>query len=341
MFESTDIGIDLGTSSILIYKKGEGLVLREPSLVAVERRTGKLVAVGEEARELIGRTPPEVAVVRPLQNGVISNFDVTTNMLRYYFKKVHAIGLLSRPRVVICVPSGVTDAEKRCVFEAGKAAGARVCYMIEEPIAAAIGAGLDVSAAHGNMVLDIGGGTTDIAVISFGRIVLSDSVRVAGDRFDEALVRYMKRKHELAVGERSAEDIKIAYGRAHIEKEQQVVEISGRSLSTGLPESIRVGTNELVDAVAEPLRHILDRVRTLFELTPPELAADITESGILLTGGGAQLRGLDRYISEYTGVPCHLADEPITCVVNGTGRVLENLSVYGNILQDYRKREYC
>lgn len=286
---------------------------------------------------MLGRTPPGIAVVRPLQDGVISNFDVTARMLRHFFKKVVGTRPFFRPRVVICVPSGVTEAEKRCVVEASAEAGARYCYLIEEPIAAAIGAGVDIAAARGSMVLDIGGGTTDIAVISFGSVVLSDSIRVAGDKFDEALVRYMRRKHDLAIGERSAEDIKIAYGRAHIEKEQQIVEIRGRSLLTGLPESVPVATNELVDATAEPLRQIMERVRGLFEQTPPELAADITETGICLTGGGAQLRGLDRYIAEHTGVPCHLAEDPVSCVAIGTGKVLEDFSAYAGAIQDYRR----
>lgn len=340
LFDTSDIGIDLGTSSILVYVKNRGIVLREPSIVAVERRTGRLTAIGEEARAMIGRTPPEIAVVRPLQDGVISNFDVTARMLHHFFKKVVGTRFLFKPRVVICVPSGVTEAEKRCVVEAAAEAGARYCYLIEEPIAAAIGAGVDIAASRGSMVLDVGGGTTDIAVISFGSVVLSDSVRVAGDKFDQALMRYMKRKHELAIGERSAEDIKIAYGRAHIEKEQQVVEIRGRSLSTGLPEAVPVATNELVDAMAEPLRQIMERVRAVFEQTPPELAADITESGICLTGGGAQLRGLDRYIAEHTGVPCRLAEDPVSCVAIGTGRVLEDFAAYGSAIQDYRRGEF-
>lgn len=339
-WNTTDIGIDLGTSSILVYRKNEGIVLSEPSLVAVERRTGKLTAIGETARAMLGRTPPEIAVVRPLQNGVISDFEATRRLLGYFFKKVAGARPLIGPRVVLCIPSGVTEAEKRCVVEAATAAGARRCYLIEEPIAAAIGAGIDIAAGRGSMVLDIGGGTTDMAVISFGGIVLSDSIRVAGDRFDEALIRYIRRKHDLVIGERSAEDIKIQYGRAHIGKEQQIIEIRGRSLLTGLPESVPVGTNELVDAMAEPLRQIMDRVRTLFEQTPPELAADITESGVCLTGGGAQLAGLDRYIADYTGVPCRLADNPVTCVAMGTGRVIENLSVYSGALRDYRRREY-
>ena len=340
LFDTSDVGIDLGTSSILVYVRGRGIVLREPSIAVVERRTGRLAAIGEQARAMVGRTPPELAVVRPLQEGVISHFDVTARMLRYFFKKAVGARLLSRPRVVICVPSGVTEAEQRCVVEAAAEAGARYCYLIEEPIAAAIGAGVDIAAARGAMVLDVGGGTTDIAVLSLGSVVLSDTVRVAGDRFDQALIRYMKRKHELAIGERSAEDLKIAYGRAHIEKEQQVVEIRGRSLATGLPEAVPVATNELVDALAEPLRQIMEHVRALFEQTPEELAADITESGICLTGGGAQLRGLDRYIAEHTGVPCRLAEDPASCVAIGTGRVLEDLSAYRAALLDYRRGEF-
>lgn len=340
LFDASDVGIDLGTSSILVYVQNRGIVLREPSLVALDRMSGKLLAIGESAREMLGRTPPNMAVVRPMQEGVISNYDVTARMLRHFFQKVVGTRLFFKPRALICVPSGVTEAEKRCVVEAASEAGARYCYLIEEPIAAAIGAGIDIAAARGSMVLDVGGGTTDIAVISFGSVVLSDSIRVAGDQFDRALVRYMKRKHDLAIGERSAEELKIAYGRAHIEKEQQVIEIRGRSLSTGLPEAVPVATNELVDALAEPLCRILDRVRTVFEQTPPELAADITETGICLTGGGAQLRGLDRYIAEHTGVPCRLAEDPSSCVAIGTGRVIENFSAYGGAIQDYRRGEF-
>ncbi len=340
IFDTSDVAIDLGTSTTLVYRKGKGVVLKEPSVVAVERVTGRIVAIGEEARKMMGRAPANIVVIRPLRDGVISNFDVTARMLRYFFQKVVGRRLVCKPRAIVCVPSGVTEAEKRCVIEATGEAGARYTYLIEEPIAAAIGAGVDVNAPKGSMVLDIGGGTTDIAVIAYGAIVLSDSVKMAGDKFDEALQRYMKQKHGLSIGERSAEDIKIAYGRAHIEKEQRIVEIRGRNLASGLPESVPIGTNEMVDALSEPLSAIMDRVRDLFERTPPELTADIVETGIVVTGGGALLSGLDRYITEHTNVPCRIANDPISCVAVGTGRVLEAFQTYGAAVYDYRRGEY-
>ena len=340
LFETSDVGIDLGTSSILVYVKGKGVVLQEPSVVAVERITGKIVAIGEEARRMMGRAPANIVVIRPLRDGVISNFDVTARMLHYFFKKVVGTKYFFKPRAVVCVPSGVTEAEKRCVIEATAEAGARYSYLIEEPIAAAIGAGVDIMQPTGNMVLDIGGGTTDIAVISYGSIVISDSIKCAGDKFDEAFVHYMKRKHSLSIGERNAEDIKITYGMAHSQKEQQIIDIHGRSLITGLPESIPVGTNEMVDAIAEPLSLIVERVRSLFERTPPELATDITQSGIWITGGGALLNGIDTYVSERTNVPCRIAEDPVSCVVKGTGKVLEDLDKYNSAVYDYRRGEY-
>ncbi len=339
LFSLSDVGIDLGTSSTLVYVKKQGIVLREPSVAAVERVTGRIVAIGEDARKMMGRAPNDVLVIRPLRDGVISNFDITARMLHYFFKKVVGARLF-RPRAVVCVPSGVTEAEKRCVIEATLEAGARYSYLIEEPMAAAIGAEVDVMQPKGSMVLDIGGGTTDIAVIASGSIVLSDSIRMAGDKFDDALMRYMKRKHNLFIGERSAEDIKVSYGRAHIEKEQRIVEIRGRSTVTGLPESVPIGTNEMVDALSEPLSAILERVRGLFERTPPELATDVAENGITLTGGGALLRGLDQYVSERTHVPCRAADDPISCVARGTGIVLEELQTYNGAIYDYRRGEY-
>ncbi|MDO4572610.1 MAG: rod shape-determining protein [Clostridia bacterium] len=340
MFDSSDIGIDLGTSTTLVCVPGRGIVLREPSVVAVERVTGRLLAVGEEARRLMGRAPGGMVVIRPLRDGVISNFDITARMLAYFFKKAVGRRRLFKPRAVICVPSGVTEAERRCVIEASVEAGARYTYLIEEPLAAAIGAGLDVMQDKGCMVLDIGGGTTDIAVISQGCVVISDSIRLAGDKLDEALMRYMKQKHNLHIGERAAEDIKIAYGRAHIEKEQRIVEIRGRSTVTGLPENLPIGTNELVDALGEPLRAIIERVRGLLMRTPPDLSRDIAESGIVITGGGALLNGLDRYVSEQCGMPCRAALDPVDCVAIGTGRVLEDLRRYNVAVRDYRRGEY-
>ncbi len=340
LFDTSDIGIDLGTSSTLVYVRKKGIVLKEPSVVAVERVTGRIVAIGEEARKMMGRAPANIVVIRPLRDGVISNFDVTARMLRYFFRKVVGKRLLYRPRAVVCVPSGVTEAEKRCVIEASGEAGARYTYLIEEPIAAAIGAGIDINEPKGHMVLDIGGGTTDIAVIAYGATVLSDSIKMAGDKFDEALRSYMKRKHNLYIGERNAEDIKIAYGRAHIEKEQRVIEVRGRNVISGLPEAIPIGTNEMVDALSEPLGAIMERVRGLFERTPPELASDIAETGIVVTGGGALLAGLDRYVTDRTSVPCRIAEDPISCVALGTGRVLDDFKKYNAAIYDYRRGEY-
>jgi rod shape-determining protein MreB len=340
LFATSDIGIDLGTSSTLVFVKGKGIVLKEPSVVAVERVTGRIVAIGEEARKMMGRAPANILVIRPLRDGVISNFDVTARMLRYFFQKVVGTRLLYRPRAVVCVPSGVTEAEKRCVIEASDEAGARYSYLIEEPLAAAIGAGIDINEPKGHMVLDIGGGTTDIAVIAYGATVISDSIKMAGDKFDDALRRYMKRKHNLYIGERNAEDIKIAYGRAHAEKEQRIVEVRGRNVVTGLPETVPIGTNEMVDALNEPLAAIMERVRGLFERTPPELATDIAESGIVVTGGGALLLGFDRYVTERTSVPCRIAEDPISCVALGTGKVLEDFQKYNAAIYDYRRGEY-
>lgn len=339
LFSLSDVGIDLGTSSTLVYVKKQGIVLREPSVVAVERVTGRIVAIGETARRMMGRAPGDVVIIRPLRDGVISNFDVTARMLHYFFHKVVGARLFP-PRAVVCVPSGVTEAEKRCVIEATLEAGARYSYLIEEPMAAAIGAEVDVMQDKGVMVLDIGGGTTDIAVIAYGSIVLSDSIKMAGDKFDQALMLYMKHKHNLLIGERGAEDIKIAYGRAHVEKEQRIVEIRGRSTITGLPESVPIGTNEMVDALSEPLAAIMERVRGLFERTPPELANDIAERGIVITGGGALISGLAEYVTERIHVPCRIADDPVSCVARGTGIVLEELQKYNGAVYDYRRGEY-
>ena len=340
IFKTSDIGIDLGTSTILIYLKGKGVVLNEPSIAAVDRATGRLLAVGEDARRMLGREPAGTLVIRPLRGGVIDNFDIAARMLDHFVKKIVGTKLFFKPRAVVCVPSRASEAEKRCVIEAVMEAGARYAYLIEEPVAAAIGANVDILSPSGSMVLDIGGGTTDIAVLSYGSIVLSDSVRVAGDSMDEALMRYMKRKHNLIIGERTAEDVKIHYGTAYPEKEQRIVEIRGRSLITGLPESVPVGSNEMVDALAEPLSAIMERVRSLFERTPPELATDIMKSGITVTGGGAQLAGMDRYVREVTGVPCRIAHDPVSCVAIGTGRVLEDMEKYNAALYTYRRGDY-
>ena len=323
MFEFNDVGIDLGTSSVLVYVKNKGIVLREPSVVAVEKITGKIYAVGEEARRMLGRTPGNIVAIRPLRDGVISNFDITERLLRHFLKKVVGTRIFFKPRVVVCVPSGVTEVEKRSVIEATEEAGARHTYLIEEPIAAAIGAGIDISQPRGNMVVDIGGGTTDVAIISLGGSVLSESIKVAGDRFDESIVRYMRKKHNLLIGERTAEEMKIRIGSAYPRKEQVFIDVKGRNLISGLPQAITIGSNEMIDALEEPLQNILETVRNLFEKTPPELASDIAENGICLTGGGALLRGLGKLIEEELKIPVEIADTPIDCAADGIGVCLE------------------
>ncbi|MBO4879623.1 MAG: rod shape-determining protein MreB [Clostridia bacterium] len=341
LFEYNDVGIDLGTSSVLVYVKNKGIVLREPSVVAVEKITGRIYAVGEEARRMLGRTPGKIIAIRPLKDGVISNFDITERLLRHFLKKVVGNKLFFKPRVVVCVPSGVTEVEKRSVIEATEEAGARHTYLIEEPIAAAIGAGIDINQPRGNMVVDIGAGTTDIAVISLGGSVLSDSIKVAGDKFDDAIVRYMRKKHNLLIGERTAEEMKIRIGSAYPRKEQIYIDVKGRNMISGLPQQLTIGSNEMIDALEEPLQQILEAVRTLFERTPPELASDIAENGICLTGGGALLYGMDKLVAEHTKVPCYVAEDPISCVAIGTGKVLDGLEKgYVNALYDYRRGDY-
>ena len=341
MFEFNDVGIDLGTSSVLVYVKNKGIVLREPSVVAVEKITGKIYAVGEEARRMLGRTPGNIVAIRPLRDGVISNFDITERLLRHFLKKVVGTRISFKPRVVVCVPSGITEDEKRSVIEATEEAGARHTYLIEEPIAAAIGAGIDISQPRGNMVVDIGGGTTDVAIISLGGSVLSESIKVAGDRFDESIVRYMRKKHNLLIGERTAEEMKIRIGSAYPRKEQVFIDVKGRNLIAGLPQAITIGSNEMIDALEEPLQNILETVRNLFEKTPPELASDIAENGICLTGGGALLYGMDKFVAEHTKVPCYVAEDPISCVAIGTGKVLDNIDKgFVNALYDYRIGDY-
>lgn len=341
MFEFNDVGIDLGTSSVLVYVKNKGIVLREPSVVAVEKITGKIYAVGEEARRMLGRTPGNIVAIRPLRDGVISNFDITERLLCHFLKKVVGTRIFFKPRVVVCVPSGVTEVEKRSVIEATEEAGARHTYLIEEPIAAAIGAGIDISQPRGNMVVDIGGGTTDVAIISLGGSVLSESIKVAGDRFDESIVRYMRKKHNLLIGERTAEEMKIRIGSAYPRKEQVFIDVKGRNLISGLPQAITIGSNEMIDALEEPLQNILETVRNLFEKTPPELASDIAENGICLTGGGALLYGMDKFVAEHTKVPCYVAEDPISCVAIGTGKVLDNIDKgFVNALYDYRRGDY-
>ena len=340
LFELNDVGIDLGTSSVLVYVRNKGIVLREPSVVAVEKITGRIIAIGEDARKMLGRTPGNVIAIRPLKDGVISNFDITQRLLHHFLKKVVGTKIFFKPRVVVCVPSGVTQVEKRSVIDATEQAGARYAYLIEEPIAAAIGAGIDIAQPKGNMIVDIGGGTTDVAVISLRDAVLSDSIKVAGDKFNEAVVRYMRKKHNLLIGERTAEDMKIRIGSAYPRKEQLFMEVRGRNLISGLPQTIVVGSNEMIDALEEPLQTVLECVRSIFERTPPELASDIAENGICLTGGGALLYGMDKFIADHTKVPCYVAEDPISCVAIGTGKALENLddfSIGTSAIYDYRR----
>lgn len=341
MFEFNDIGIDLGTASVLVYVKGKGIVLREPSVVAVNRNTGEIIAIGEEARVMLGRTPGNIVAVRPLRHGVISNFHDTERMLRYFLRKVIGRRLFFKPRVVVCVPSGVTEVERRSVIEATEEAGARHTGLIEEPMAAAIGAGIDIGAPFGNMVIDIGGGTTDVAVISLGGIVMSDSVKIAGDKFDEALIRYMKKKHNMLIGERTAEEIKINIGSAFPRKEQIYMEVAGRNLISGLPKLVTISSNETIEALEEPLNAMMETLHGVLERVPPELSSDIAENGICMTGGGALLYGLDRLFSEKTGIPCYVAEDAISCVAIGTGLALDNMEYYSNgTVYDYRKGDY-
>lgn len=323
----TDIGIDLGTATVLVYVKNKGIILKEPSVVAIDKNTERILAVGEEARQMLGRTPGNIVAVRPLREGVISNYDVTEKMLRYFIHKVCGSRRIFKPRIVVCVPSGVTQVEKRAVIDATNQAGARKTYLIEEPVAAAIGAGLDISKPAGNMVVDIGGGTTDVAVISMGGIVVSSSIKVAGDKFDEAIIRYMRKKYNLLIGERTAEELKINIGTAYPGEESRSMEVRGRNLVTGLPKSHVVTSEEMMEALGEVTTTIVETVHSVIERTPPELTSDISERGIVMTGGGGMLRGLDMLLSSKLGIPVKLADDPISCVAIGTGKALESLDV--------------
>ena len=326
---STDIGIDLGTASILVYIKGKGVVLKEPSVVAFDRDTGKVKAIGEEARLMIGRTPGNIIAVRPLRQGVISDYTVTEKMLKYFIKKAVGRKTLRKPRISVCIPSGATEVEKKAVEDATYSAGARDVQIIEEPVAAAIGAGIDISKPCGNMIVEIGGGTSEIAVISLGGTVVSTSVKVAGDDFDEAIVRFMRKKHNLLIGERTAEDIKINIGSAYKRAELATMEVRGRNLVTGLPKTITITSDETLEALREPAMQIVDAVHNVLEKTPPELAADIFDRGIVMTGGGSLLNGLDTLIQEKTSINTTIADDPLTAVAIGTGKYIELLSSDG------------
>lgn len=320
---SKEIGIDLGTANTLVFLKGKGIIKREPSVVAMDMRTDNVLAVGSQAKNMIGRTPGSIIAVRPLKDGVIADFDVTSSMLKYFICKSVRSMFFSRPRVVICIPSGVTEVERRAVEDAAKQAGAGVVELIEEPMAAAIGAGLPVSEPTGSMVVDIGGGTSEVAVISLGDIVTATSERVAGDKLDEAIISYVKRKYNLLIGERTAEDIKIKMGSAVPYDDEGEMSIKGRNLLDGLPKNIVITSAEVREALAEPLKCIVNAVKSTLENTPPELSADIIDHGIMLTGGGALLRGLDTLISDNTGMPVYIAERPLDCVVDGTGKCLE------------------
>ncbi len=318
-----DIGVDLGTANVLVYEKKKGIVLREPSVVAMNRDTGEVLAVGEEAKLMIGRTPGNIAAVRPLRNGVIADYNMTEAMLRYFIEKVIGHSFVFRPRIMICVPSGVTTVEKRAVQEAAEQAGARQTLIIEEPMAAALGAGLPVEDPTGSMVVDIGGGTTDVAVFSLGGIVLSDCLRVAGDRFDEEIIAYVRKEFNLLIGEHTAEEVKIKVGAAYPEARDVHMEVKGRDLLTGLPKSVTVTTAQIAEALESPVTAIVNCVRKVLEDTPPEIASDILDIGIMLTGGGALLYGLDVRIRKQTGINAMLAEDPLSCVALGTGKALE------------------
>ena len=322
----TDIGIDLGTASILVYIKGKGVVLKEPSVVAFDRDTNKIKAIGEEARLMLGRTPGNIVAVRPLRQGVISDFTVTEKMLEHFIRKAVGKKTFRKPKIAVCVPSGVTEVEKKAVEDATYQAGAREVFIIEEPIAAAIGAGIDISRPCGNMIVDIGGGTTDIAVISLGGTVVSTSIKIAGDDFDEAIVRFMRKKHNLLIGERTAEDIKIKVGSCYPRSEVESIDVRGRNLVTGLPKTVTVTSEETEEALKETTSQIVEAVHSVLERTPPELTADIAERGIVLTGGGALLRGLEELLESKTGINTMTAEDPMKCVAIGTGKFVEFLS---------------
>ena len=322
---ASDIGIDLGTATTLVYLRGEGIVLCEPSVVAIYKNTGEVLAVGEEAKRMLGKTPGSILAIRPMKDGVIADFDVTEEMLRHFIKKVSHPRFSIRPRIVVAVPSGITEVEKRAVKDSALRAGAREVIQIEEPIAAAIGVGLPIAEPQGNMIIDIGGGTTEIAVISLSGIVYARSIRVGGDEMDEAVIEHMKKTYNLMIGARSAEEIKIKVGSAWPLEEELTIEVRGRDLITGLPKFIRASSEEIREALQVPLKEIVEATKITLERTPPELAADLIERGIVLCGGGALLRGIDKLISEETGLACFVADDPLTAVALGTGKILEDV----------------
>ena len=321
----TDIGIDLGTATVLVYVKGSGIVIKAPSVVAIDKNTDRIIKVGREAQRMLGRTPGNITAIRPLRDGVISQYEITLKMIQYFIKKACGT-MIFKPRVIICVPSGITEVEERAVVDAATQAGAKRTYLIEEPVAAAIGAGINIAAPNGHMVVDIGGGTTDIAVLSLGGVVVSESIKVAGDKLDEAIIRYVRRKHNVLIGERTAEAIKIKIGCAWPRKEPRTLEVKGRCLIQGLPRVVRINSDEIPDALEEPITAIIEAVCSVVERTPPELIGDILSNGIVMTGGGSLLYGLDRLISYATGIKTRVADKAVSCVAIGTGKSLDNLS---------------
>nr|QGT51241.1 rod shape-determining protein [uncultured Firmicutes bacterium] len=325
-----DIGIDLGTASVLVYLKGKGIIAKEPSVVAVDKNSGRLLAVGEEAQKMLGRTPGNIVAIRPLRDGVISDYNITERMLKYFLNKITKRGFF-KPRVIICVPSGVTEVEERAVIDAGMQAGASKVYLIEEPIAAAIGVGIDISQPCGSMIVDMGGGTSDVAVISLGGIVTSESIKVAGDKFDEAIVRYIRKKYNILIGERTAEDMKIKIGCVFKREDNPSMDVRGRSLVSGLPKTIHVSSDEMLEALTETAASIVEAVKNVLEHTPPELVGDISSRGIVLTGGGALIHGMDKLIQSETGIKTITAEDAVSCVALGTGKALENIE----ILQSY------
>ncbi|EFE28163.1 cell shape determining protein, MreB/Mrl family [Filifactor alocis ATCC 35896] len=334
-----DIGIDLGTASVLIYVKGKGIVLNEPSVVAIDTSTDTILAVGEEARLMLGRTPGSIVATRPLKEGVISDYEVTEKMLKYFIEKVTggvSVFKIFKPKIMVCVPSGVTEVEKKAVIDATMDAGAREVFLIEEPIAAAIGSGIDISKPNGCMVVDIGGGTTDIAVISLGGIVVSSSIKVAGDQFDDALIKYMRKQHSMLIGERTAEAMKMAIGTAFPRQEEITLDVRGRNLVSGLPEVRTISSSEALEALKESVTQIADAVHVVLEKTPPELSSDISDKGILMTGGGSLLWGLDKLISKRTGIDVYVSEDAVSCVARGTGDALNSLKVLSK--NSYKKR---
>jgi len=329
---SEDLGIDLGTANTLVCVKNKGVVLNEPSVVAIRQRTKEIYEVGEQAKKMIGRTPASISAIRPLKNGVIADYEITEKMLREFYKKVHKRKFLTNPRVVICVPAGVTQVEKRAVIDVTREAGAREAYLIEEPMAAAIGAGLDIFEPEGNLIVDIGGGTTEIAVISLGGIVKTSSLRVAGDKFDSAIMQYVRQKHSLLIGEKTAEDVKISVGTAIDLEEELSIEVSGRNVLNGLPKNITIKSSEIREALEEMMHQIIEEIKVILEKTPPELSADIKRKGLVLAGGGALIRGLDKKISSALHIEVTVTEEPLNTVVRGIEELLKNFELYREVI---------